>query len=55
MKKRTSATLNVQKVMEEFKKTEESAGGRSGTFKIGKPFDEALDIILKAKPEPKKS
>jgi hypothetical protein len=49
-----NTTLNVAKVMDEFKKQEESPSRRNGTFKINAPFDKALDTILKAKPEPKK-
>jgi hypothetical protein len=45
--------LNVAKVLEDFRKAEESTAHRKGTFKIDKPFDEALDIILKAKPDKK--
>jgi hypothetical protein len=53
MSKKTTDRLDVAKVMEDFQKAEESSSGRNGTFKIDKPFDEALDTILKAKPEPK--
>jgi len=54
-KKKSSSddTLDIVKIMEEFQKAEESPSGRTGTFKINKPFDEALDMILKTKPEPK--
>jgi hypothetical protein len=41
--------LNVEKILKDFQKSEESNGHRRGTFKIGKPFDEALNTILKAR------
>jgi len=41
--------------MEEFQKSEESSSSRNGTFKIESPFEKALDTILKAKPEAKKT
>jgi hypothetical protein len=47
--------LNVQKVLREFQKSEESPPHHKGTFKIDKPFDEALNTILKAGPEAKKT
>ena len=47
--------LDVKKVMQEFQKVEESMAHRNGTFKIDKPFEKALDTILKAKPEPNKA
>jgi hypothetical protein len=50
---RKDDSLDVAKVMEDFQKAEESPTRRKGAFKIDKPFDEALDIILKAKPEHK--
>jgi len=43
--------LDVGKVMEEFKKSEEASSRRNGTFKIDRPFDDALNVIVKAKPE----
>ena len=43
-----SSCLDVEKIMEDFQKAEEaSSSHRNGTFKIGKPFDEALDTILR--------
>jgi hypothetical protein len=48
-------SLNVGRVMEEFKKHEDLSAHRNGTFKIYAPFEKALDTILKAKPEPKKT
>lgn len=47
---RKSPKLDIAKVIEEFKKSEETAAHRNGTFKIEKPFDEALDTILRVKP-----
>jgi hypothetical protein len=41
--------------MEDFQKAEESSSHRNGTFKIDKPFEEALDTILKAKSYPKQA
>jgi hypothetical protein len=41
--------------MQEFQKAEGSPSHRKGTFKIDKPFEEALDIVLKAKPQITKS
>jgi hypothetical protein len=52
--KKVDERLNVPKIMGDFQKLEESSGHRKGTFNIEKPFEEALDTILKAKPEPKK-
>jgi hypothetical protein len=50
---KTDDRLNVAKVMEEFKKAEESSSHRNGTFKIDAPFEKALDTILNAKPHRK--
>jgi len=55
MSKKTTGRLDVAKVMEDFQKAEESSSRRNGTFKIEKPFEEALETILKSKPEPKKA
>ena len=52
---RANERLDVEKVMEEFQKSEESSSSRNGTFKIESPFEKALDTILKAKPEAKKT
>jgi hypothetical protein len=46
--------LDIEGIMSEFQKSEESSSHRNGSFKIEKPFDEALDTILKSKPTPKK-
>lgn len=46
-----SNRLDVEKILEDFDKEEKSKSHRKGTFKIDKPFEEALDTILKAKPE----
>ena len=54
MNRKTKDRLDVAKVIEDFKKSEESSSHRNGTFKIEKPFEEALDTILKTKPEPTK-
>lgn len=50
---RKSNTISVEKVLAEFHKAENSTAHRKGTFKIDAPFDDALNKILKAKPEPK--
>ena len=50
MVKKKDIRLNVEKIIEEFEKSEQTSGHRNGTFKIEKPFDEALDTILKVKP-----
>jgi hypothetical protein len=36
--------------MEDFQKSEEPSSRRNGTFKIDKPFEEALGKILTVKP-----
>lgn len=46
MVRRTDNHLEVANVMEGFQKSEESSSHRNGTFKIEKPFDEAIDTIL---------
>jgi len=53
-KSRTDS-LDVAKVMKEFQEAEESTAHRKGTFKIEKPFEEALDTILKVNPGPNKT
>jgi hypothetical protein len=52
---RKTNDLNIAKVMADFQEVEDSPSHRKGTFKIDKPFDEALRTILKAKPEPKQT
>jgi hypothetical protein len=42
--------LSVQKVLAEFRKSEESTAHRKGTFKIDMPFEDALKIVAHAKP-----
>jgi hypothetical protein len=54
MTRKTDDRLNITKVLEDFQTAEESTAHRKGTFKIDKPFEEALGTILKAKPESKK-
>lgn len=49
-KRKPNEQLDVVKVMEDFQKTEESSSHRNGTFKIDKPFEEALETILKSRP-----
>jgi hypothetical protein len=56
MKKGSNKNLDVDKVIKDFEEQESSSSThRNGTFKIDKPFDEALNTILKAEPEPKKT
>jgi hypothetical protein len=55
LRRKPSEPLDVAKVMEDFQKAEDSPSHRNGTFKIDKPFEEALDTILQAKPESKAS
>jgi hypothetical protein len=45
--------LSVQKVLAEFRKSEESTAHRKGTFKIDMPFEDALKIVAHAKPASK--
>jgi hypothetical protein len=51
---RKSNNLNVVKIMEDFRKAEETPSRRAGTFKINASFEKALDTILKSKSESKK-
>jgi hypothetical protein len=53
MNRKSRERLNVAKVLSEFRKAEKSSAHRQGTFKIKAPFEEALNTILKARPEPK--
>jgi hypothetical protein len=46
--------LDVDKLMSEFQEAEKSTSHHKGTFKIEKPFDDALDTTLKSKPTAKK-
>jgi hypothetical protein len=55
MSKKRSERLDVQKVMEDFQREEESSPRRKDAFKIDKPFEEALDTILNSKPTGKKT
>ncbi|MGO8791468.1 MAG: hypothetical protein ACLQVL_29320 [Terriglobia bacterium] len=45
--------ISVERILAEFEKAERDPPHRNGTFKIEKPFDEALDTILKVKPQTK--
>lgn len=47
--------LSINKVWTQFQKEEASSGHREGTFKIDKPFEEALAAILKTKPPIKRA
>jgi hypothetical protein len=42
--------LNVAEVVEQFHKEENSPTHRNGTFKIDKPFEDAIETILKVRP-----
>jgi hypothetical protein len=48
VKRKSTDTLDVGKVIEDFQKAEESSAHRKGTFNIDKPFGEALDTILES-------
>ncbi len=52
--KKRRGSLNVERIMNEFNESEKSPAHRKGTFKIEAPFDQALNTILKSKPEPKR-
>jgi hypothetical protein len=52
---RKTRNLNISKVLSDFTEYEKSPKGRKGTFKINKPFEEAIDAILRAKPTSVKS
>jgi hypothetical protein len=51
---RKNQNLSVGKVLAEFRKAEKSSAHRKGTFKIDMPFEDALKVVARAKPEPKK-
>jgi hypothetical protein len=51
MSRKTNDRLDVAKVMEDFQKSEKASSRRNGTFKIDRPFEDALNVIVKAKPE----
>jgi len=55
MNRKSKATLNIEKVLEEFKKLQEAPAHRVGSFKVDAPFEKALDTILKSKPETRKT
>jgi len=47
--------LDVGKILTEFQREETCSDHRKGTFKIGAPFEKALDTILKDKPKKEKA
>ena len=53
MHKSRKRNLNVGKILEDFRQVEESTAHRKGTFKIDMPFEDALKVVARAKPEPK--
>jgi hypothetical protein len=53
-KRKSNEPLNVEKVMEDFQREEESSSHRNGTFKIEAQFEDALETIMRAKPTPQK-
>jgi hypothetical protein len=53
IRKNRTDSLDVARVVEDFQRQEESSSHREGTFKIDKPFEEALNSLLKAKPKDK--
>ncbi len=54
MGRKSRERLSLQKVLGDFRKTEESPAHRKGTFKIDARFEEALNTIPKVKPQPGK-
>ncbi len=52
--KKADGRLNIKKIAEEFERVEISSPRHKGTFKIDKPFEEAVTVVLKAKPKAKK-
>jgi len=53
--KSSEGEIDIAKLMDDFQQAEKSsAHGRSGSFKIDVPLEQAVDTILKVKPEPKK-
>jgi hypothetical protein len=55
MSRKLSERLNVAKILNEFQKSEGALPHRKGTFRIDKPFEEALNTIVKTKLPSKKS
>lgn len=53
-RKMVKDSLDVGKILDDFKKGEASSANRKGSLKIDAPFEEAMNKILRAKPEPKK-
>ena len=53
MRQRRNPKLSIEKVLAEFQKSEQSTAHRKGTFKIDMPFEDALKVVARAKPEPK--
>lgn len=47
--------FSVEKVLSEFQTEEQSSSHRKGLFKIEKPFEEAVDTILKSRLAHKKA
>ena len=50
MKRELNQNLDIKKIVNDFQCEEKSPSHRKGTFKIDKPFDEALNVVLKVKP-----
>lgn len=53
-KQKSSSTLDVRKVMREFKKQEAEGPHRKDALKIDKPFEEALKVLIKTDGVPRK-
>ena len=51
LKQKRNEDLNIEKVMDDFEKVEKLPLHRKGTFKIDKPFEQALETIIKADPK----
>ena len=49
--KRAESSLDVDKILRDFKKSELLSQHRTGTFKIDAPFEEAVKSVATAKQE----
>lgn len=52
-RRRKSSRLSLKRVMDEFRRSEDSTAHRKGTFKIDVPFEDALKLVLKKRPAAK--
>jgi hypothetical protein len=51
VKRKSNNTLDLGRVMKDFQEAEVSSSRHKGSFEIDKPSGEALDAVLRAKPE----